>query len=493
MPPSSNAFDPPSDVDDLLATVERTLTAHAMLAPGDRVLVGVSGGPDSMVLIHLLSRLAPVLRIRLGVAHLNHCLRGALAEKDAEVVCKAASELGYPCHCGHAKILKVKRQLGLSVEDAARRVRYAFFKKTMIDAGYNKLALGHQMNDNAEQVLLALLRGAGPRGLAGIAPVRDSHIIRPLIDTRRSQIEIFAAKNKITYVTDESNVDRLFLRNRIRQGLLPLLAADYNPRIEAHLNRLADIMRCQEDWIEGVVKIHYKKVSMKSTQGTIDLSVGSLRQAHPALGRRLVRMALEDLAGSLQRVRFSHVQAVLDLATGDKGEKTCHLPGSIRARRSYDRLVLSMATPFRKRRALAGSEKKAAPKTTISGPFPATVEILAMGIGMRFSPSHPGHLPAWNTMNRNRADFDMDRLSLPLTVRPVLAGDRFKPLGAGGSQKIKKFFIDHKLSRHLRAMTAVLADQQRIIWLVGQRIDDQVKVTTKTSKVLSVEFFLLDT
>jgi tRNA(Ile)-lysidine synthase len=115
-----------------------------------------------------------------------------------------------------------------------------------------------------------------------------------------------------------------------------------------------------------------------------------------------------------------------------------------------------------------------------------------MSIGMRFSPSHPRHLPAWKTMNRNRADFDMDRLSLPLTVRPVLPGDRFKPLGAAGTQKIKKFFIDHKVSRHVRATTAVLADQQRIIWLVGQRIDDHVRVTPKTSKILSVEFFLLD-
>ena len=138
-------------------------------------------------------------------------------------------------------------------------------------------------------------------------------------------------------------------------------------------------------------------------------------------------------------------------------------------------------------------EKETAPKTAIGGPFPATVEIQAMGIGLRFSPCQPQQLPDWTEIGRNRAYFDMDRLSLPLTVRPAVPGDRFRPLGAAGSQKLKKFFIDHRIARQARATTPVLADQQRIIWLVGQRIDDCVKVTADTSQVLSVEFFLLDT
>ena len=171
MPP----FSTPSETKALLATVEQTLAAHHMTAPGDRVLVGVSGGPDSMALLHLLSRLAPDLNIRIGVAHLNHGLRGASADRDAEVVRQAAQALQYPFHISRSRVLKVKEKLGLSLEEAARRVRYAFFKKTMSDAGYNKLALGHQSNDNAEQMLMALLRGTGPRGLSGIAPVRQEY------------------------------------------------------------------------------------------------------------------------------------------------------------------------------------------------------------------------------------------------------------------------------------------------------------------------------
>jgi tRNA(Ile)-lysidine synthase len=193
MPPSST----PSDPGDLLTTVQQTLADHHMLTPGDRVLIGVSGGPDSMALLHLLDRLAAGLKIRLGIAHLNHCLRGPSADNDASVVNRAALTLKIPCHTARARVIKVKQKLGLSLEEAGRRVRYAFFNRTMVDAGYNKLALGHQSDDNAEQVLMALLRGAGSRGLSGIAPVRDNRIIRPLINARRTQIEDYLSKQAL--------------------------------------------------------------------------------------------------------------------------------------------------------------------------------------------------------------------------------------------------------------------------------------------------------
>ncbi len=463
-----------------------------MLTPGDRVLVGVSGGPDSVALLHLLSRLAPELKIHLGVAHLNHCLRGASADRDAEVVRQATAALGYPCHFGRAHVLKVKRQLGLSLEEASRRVRYAFFNKIMAGAGYTKLALGHHLDDNAEQMLMALLRGAGRRGLSGIPPVRENRIIRPLINVRRSQIEAFVAERGFVCALDESNHDLRFVRNRIRHRLLPLLASGYNPRIQEHLHRLADMMRNEERWMDGLTADPYEKAVLKRGKGTVTLSADSLRQAHPALARRLVRMALQELAGTLQRISFSHVQSVLDLLMVGGSEKERHLPGGIRALRSGERLILLMAASGRRGAAMAAVGKKAAVKTEIDGPFPATVNIQALGIGLRLSPCRPHHLPRWTNVGRNQAYLDLDRLALPLIARPWVPGDRFTPLGATGSQKLKKFFIDHRIPRQTRALIPVLADQQRIIWLMGQRIDDHVKVTADTSQVLGVEFFLLD-
>jgi tRNA(Ile)-lysidine synthase len=489
MPP----FSTPSDSNDLLATVEQTLSVYHMLNPGDRVLVGLSGGPDSMALLHLLIRLAPDQKIQIGVAHLNHCLRGALADRDAEMVRQTTAALRHPCHIGRARVMKVKQKLGLSLEEAARRVRYAFFNKTMISQGYNKLALGHHSGDNAEQVLMALLRGTGPRGLSGIAPVRGGCIIRPLINARRSQIQTFIAKEGIACSSDTSNDDCRFVRNRIRHHLLPLLASEYNPRIRAHLNQLANVMRTEENWIDSLTAAEYKKAVLADKKGAIALSAEALNQAHPALARRLVRKAIADLTGNLRRITFSHVQSVLNLIADGGAEKELHLPGGIRARRIDERLSLTIATGRGRRHDKPAVERLSVPTTTISAPFPVSVEIASMGIGLRFSVCRPEQLPRWADVDRNQAHFDLDRITLPLAVRPAVPGDRFTPLGASGSQKLKKFFIDHRICRRDRAMVPVLTDRKRILWLVGQRIDDRVSVTAETSQVLKVEYFLLDT
>ena len=457
------------------------------------MLVGVSGGPDSMALLHLLGRLAPDLKIRLGVAHLNHCLRGAPADRDAELVRQAAQELNCPVHITRCQVIKVKKKLGLSLEEAARRVRYAFFRKIMSEVGYNKLALGHQSNDNAEQVLMALLRGTGPRGLSGIKPVRQARIIRPLITASRSQIETFVAQAGISCGQDATNHDLRFTRNRIRHHLLPLLATDYNRRIETSLNQLADVMRTEEDWIEGITAADYKKAELGRAKGTITLSAEAVNQAHPALARRLVRKALANLTGTLRRITFSHVQSVLHLLTDGCGVKELHLPGGIRARRADDRLVLKMADSCGRISVEPAAERRLASTTQVPTPFPASVEIEEMGIGLRFSTCRPDRLPRWADVDHTQAHFDLGRIALPLTVRPAIPGDRFTPLGVGGSQKLKKFFIDHRIPRQARAKAPVLMDRRRIIWLVGHRIDEHVKVTTATALVLRVEFFLLDT
>jgi tRNA(Ile)-lysidine synthase len=341
---------------DILQTVKQTLQTHHMITEGERILVGVSGGPDSMALLHLLIQLAPDYHIQLGIAHLNHRLRGAAGKRDAAVVYKTAKTLGIPCHIRSADVMKVKKKLKLSLEDAARRVRYAFFNKIMRSTGYDKLAVGHQMEDNAEQMLLALVRGTGSRGLAGIAPVRGNRVIRPLIETSRNQIKNFLEKERIHFVKDASNEDPKFLRNRVRNRLLPLLAEEYNPRISEHLNRLADLTRTEESWIEEIVGRAYDTVKTESPDGVVHLSIESLRSQPLALQRRLVRKALENLVGGLWRISFSHVHAVVGLANVDRGEKTCHLPYGIRVLRSGNRLVLRQIT--RKARGIRAEKKK---------------------------------------------------------------------------------------------------------------------------------------
>lgn len=485
-------FSTSSDANDLLAAVERTLTDYRMLTAGDRVLVGVSGGPDSMVLLHLLSRLAASLKIGIGVAHLDHGLRGAAARQDARVVERAADEGGHPCHVGRAHVMKVKRGLGLSLEEAARRVRYAFFTTTMKRHGYTKLALGHQLDDNAEQVLMALLRGTGPLGLSGIAPIRRNCIIRPLITVPRSQIEAYAAREGIRWITDASNRDLRFLRNRIRHRLLPELESAYNPRIKTQLSRLAEMMHVENAWIDDLTEQPYRSALIDRGSGTLTLCAGALRQAPLALARRLVRRALIDLTGSLRRISFSHVQSVLSLLAANGKERSLHLPGGVRVRSDGSRLWLVSIPPRRKGSTIASGPPPEPAEVILRPPFPPTVRISSWGIGMRFRPLRPAQLPRWQDARPHQAYFDADRLSPPLRLRRLKPGDRFTPLGCSGSQKVKKFFIDHHIPRGRRAEIPVLEDRHRIVWLVGQRIDDHVKVIPATSRVLSIEIFLLD-
>lgn len=488
MPPSST----PSDPDDLLTTVRQTLTTHAMLAAEDRVLVAVSGGPDSMALLHLLYRLAPEMNFSLGVAHLNHCLRGTSADDDAELVRQVAADLKLVSHIGRARVRNVKRRLGLSLEEAARRVRYAFLNRTMRRGGFTKLATGHHADDNAEQVLMALLRGTGPTGLAGILPVRESRIIRPLSHARRSQIETFIGRHGLACAHDATNDDLRIVRNRVRHHLLPLLASEYQPRIVEGLNRLAEMMRSEQTWIDEMVTVEYQRIARKEATDTITLPVDFLGRSHPALARRLTRKALQELAGTLRRIRFSHIQAVLRLLTDGCDAKQLHLPGGICVHRTGDRLTLLRLPRVGRQGAHAPVGKPERWATVIPTSFPATVEIQQLGIGMRFVEFRPGRLRPWSEVGRNEAYFDLARLCLPLVLRPAASGDRFTPLGAGGSQKLKKFLTDHRIPRRLRATIPVLADQQRIVWLVGQRMDDHPKVTATTRQVLRVEFFLLE-
>ena len=463
-----------------------------MVAPGERILIGVSGGPDSMALLYLLHRLSPPLKLQLGVAHLNHCLRGVSADRDAEVVRQAAQNLGIPYHLGSANVMKVKKKLGLSLEDAAHRIRYAFFNKIMLADGYNKLALGHHMDDNAEQVLMALLRGAGPRGLSGIAPVREKRIIRPLINANRLQIEEFVRKEGIVSVTDASNDDLTFMRNRVRKRLIPLLATEYNPRITDHLNRLADVTRAEEKWLDQIVLAEFKKVRVAAPRGAIALSIDSLRLTPSALTRRLVRMALKNLTGTLRRITFSHIQSTMNLLAGGSGEKTCHLPDGIRVLRTNQQLVFQITEESTRITSNALEKKKSPPEAIIPYPLPQVFKNEEMGTSLRFFRHQPHKLPNWSAVRSHQAYFDVKKLHFPLRLRLPVPGDRFTPLGAGGSQKIKKYFIDHRIPRVIRAVTPVLADQQRIIWLVGQRMDEYAKVTENTYDVLCVEYFLLD-
>jgi tRNA(Ile)-lysidine synthase len=275
----------------ILETVKRTIAEYEMVVSGTAVLVGVSGGPDSVALLHILQHLTCEYGLRLAVAHLNHGLRKE-ADDEAEFVATLSAGLGLACFIKKEDVSHYRHRHRLSLEEAARIRRYAFYDDIAARHHFDKIALGHQADDNAELVLMFMIRGSGPVGFAGIPPVRAGRIIRPLIRLPRRDILDYLKTVGLAYVTDHSNRDMRFMRNRIRSHLVPLLRRSYNPKISAALNRLADIQREEQDWIEGIVDTLYRDVRLTDDANRLHLSITQLMRQPKAAQRRIIRKAI---------------------------------------------------------------------------------------------------------------------------------------------------------------------------------------------------------
>ncbi len=479
---SLNSCDEP-----LLKIVLKTVANYRMFGHGDSVLVGVSGGPDSVALLHILWELAPCFSLRLGVAHFNHGLRGEAADQDARFVAELSGSLGLPCHIAKQDVRAYQRQHGLSPESAARTLRYRFYEQTASQGGFDRVALGHHRDDNAEQVLLYLIRGGGTSGLSGIQPVRG-RFIRPLFDADRAGILEYLSQQKASWAEDASNQDPRFLRNRIRHQLLPLLEQEYNPRIREGLNRAAAILRDETDWaeqvaIQGLEACQVHDGAPEETPG-IRLSVQVLNQQHQAIQRRILRRAVAAVRGHLGEMGFFHIEAVRALCEPDRGDGHLDLPAGVKAARQGDIICL-----FRQKGQRFGPSDPAVPAYRYPVPQPRwRLDIPEAGAEMVFSLlTDP---PFALDQGPQVALFDQDKLTFPLTVRNFQPGDRFSPLGLGGSQKLKKFFIEKGVDRKQRYRIPLLLDKGRILWVCGLRQGEPAKVTIQTRQVVQVRVFL---
>jgi len=329
-------------VNDILRKVRRTLLEHRMTRPGDRVLAGVSGGPDSVCLLHVLNRLRASLKIDVTAAHFDHGLRPGQDDNESRFVRAFADTLGIPLEIGNAE-----GAIGPetpSLEERARQARYRFLTRTAEKHGARRIALGHHLDDQAETVLMRLLRGSGPAGLAGIPAIREDAVIRPLIRIPREEILEYLEKSGLRFMTDPSNRDPRFLRNRIRMELLPLLQT-YQPQIVERLTQTACILRDDEAFLSEMAGKWLKRAATRNGPAEIRIPAGSLIRLPRALKNRVIRCAVRETAGSLQRVTLRHIEAVAGLAAGRKSQAVTTLPNHLTVRKIYDDLVFSTARP----------------------------------------------------------------------------------------------------------------------------------------------------
>jgi len=484
---------------EILKTLAKTIQQHAMFEKNDRVLIGVSGGPDSIALLHLLMRFAPRHSLELGAAHLNHSLRGTMSDNDAAFVSSHTQAIGLNCYCRKTDIRMYQHRHKLSFEHAARRVRYRFLIQTAQKEGFNKIALAHHCDDNAELILMNLLRGSGPLGLAGIPPVRNAagpqiKIVRPLIDVSKKNILAYLNESHLPYVTDGSNADTHYKRNHIRHKLIPLLQASYNPSVTQTLNQLANITRTEEEWINRLIDPYFKKAVIAQTDRSVTFSILKLRACHPAVIRRIIRRAIVRLKGDTKRITYTHIALVIRLLQEEPLVGSLDLPDRIRVRRNDNNLVFVLEKTGLRRSKLSSRNIKAAVFTyQITGPeMPCchTLTIKEIGVRLLFSHFLINRSNFQITSNPNIAFLDSDTLTFPLTIRNRQSGDRFHPLGMIGSQKLAQFFNKQKIEPGRRINCPVLLSGNTIAWVVGHRIADIFKITSATLKVLKIELLL---
>lgn len=457
----------------MLDSILKIIEKYGMLSQGDRVVVAVSGGPDSIALLHILHSIKERYGLYIHAVHLNHMLRGKEADEDTRYVEGFCERYNIPCTVKYVDINELSMQEGLSLEEAGRKARYELFRDTARRVGATKIALAHNMNDQAETVIMRIMRGTGLDGLAGIRPVREGLFIRPLLYTLRADIEKYCRDNKLDPRIDSTNLEPIYSRNKIRLELIPYIKANYSPGIERSLSTMAELLREDKDFIDTYVDLVYSHMAIKE-KDRILIDIEDFKRLHIAIKKRIVRRAIEDIKGDLNGIESKHVDLILSAVdTGTTGAAV-ELPGHIKAKVSYKRLNimnLSGKTNYE------FCHSMLIPGVTVISETGAVIEAQ---IGCII----PEHFYDNNFVKY----FDYDKIRDKLTVRTRKAGDFIVPIGMKGSKKLKELFIDDKIPREERSKIPLVSIGKEIVWVVGYKISDNYKITRETERILKLEY-----
>lgn len=458
---------------DLLNKVVATITKHSMLSGGERVLVGLSGGPDSVCLLAVLHSLRERFTLEISALYIDHGLRPRETGEEIEFCRNLCEHLNVPFRTKAINVKSYAQDQKMNMQEAARQLRYGAFDETSHDIGAHRIALGHTADDQAETLLMRLFRGSGPTGLSGIPPVRKN-IIRPLIEIGRGEIEKFLDDEKIEHIIDSSNLKENYLRNRIRLSLVPVLK-EYNPDIIETLSKTAAIFRDEEKYFEIIVTKALMKLISRKSDSRIELFLAPLEIMDKAIMRRVLRRAIDETKG-LRGISFIHVEDIIGLIRrGDPGDRI-YLPKGVRVIKGYSTLILTSAPPVT--------------LGTYSFTVPGEIILKEAGILIRSSLITARELQAPG-QNKDlwiaSGVFDAAKLDSPLVVRPRKDGDFFYPSGFGRRKKLQDFFVDEKVPRDERDRVPLVISGNDIIWVVGYRGDERFKVGEGTEKVVRFE------
>jgi tRNA(Ile)-lysidine synthase len=452
----------------ILDRVKKTIQEYKLLEKKDRILIAYSGGADSSGLLNMLLELREEWSFELFLGHFNHMLRQS-ADEDEQFVRRMAQKYFLPLFVGSRDVRSYARKKKLNVEEAGRELRYDFLKETAVKIGGAKIATGHTMTDQAETFLMRLMRGSGLRGLGGIFPLVEGTIIRPLIQVERQDIEAYLKEKGIEFRLDESNLDRRFLRNRIRLDLIPNIKKNFEPEIVSSLGRIASIIREEDSLLEKIAQEKTKRaVSKKNNR--ISLDVKHLSSLPRAMARRVVRDFISELRGNLRAVSFEDVESVLSLKQGKEFPlRKDHVLG-----REKDQIFL---------------KSKISPKIRYEYRWEGQTPLEIKELKLRFEGKKikKGKSLPDDFDDQTKAFLDLGKLKFPLLVRNRREGDRYQPLGSPGQKKLKEIMRAKGIPLSQREKRPVFLSGDKVVWILGLPVSEKFKVQEGTSDIFAIK------
>ncbi len=454
-----------------IGKVKNTIEKYNMINKNDHIILGLSGGGDSMALFHALNELKPLYSIKITAVHINHCIRGKEADSDEEFVKSICARHDVDLKTYRFDITGYAKKNGISIEEAGRIKRYEAFFETMKICNANKIAVAHNQNDQAETLLMRIIRGTGQKGLTGIPPVREN-IIRPLIEISRNDIENYLNENSIQYRTDSTNNEQLYTRNKIRLSLIPYLQTEFNFEVIVCLTRLADICREENGFLDKLSLDAYNDVA-DGEQNSIDIE--KLNSYDDVIKRRILRIFCENYSG-LRDITYDHINDILKLCQNLTGKKI-NLPNGLTIQKSYGKLIFC--------------KNNDAVDYFYSLDFGSNDEYSITFIKeiSKYITIAQNKLESFNSLkNVWTAKLDKDKISTGFCIRNRRDGDRIF-INHIGTQKLKKFFIDNKLSREKRDMHPLVCDDSGVIWIAGLRVSGLHEACEQTKNFITIQFW----
>ncbi len=451
-----------------------TINKHNLIQKGDKIVLGLSGGPDSVCLLHVLNRLKKDFNIEIYAAHLNHQIRGIEAQKDALYVSKLCEDMGIVFFVKSINVPKYCENEGLSLEEGARKLRYEMFYEIKDKIKANKIAIGHNLNDQAETVMMRIMRGTGLKGLKGIDYIRDNCIIRPILDVERNEIEEYCEAYNLNPRIDKTNLENIYTRNKIRLDLLPHMKDNFNSNVIESIVRMSNSLKSDNDYIEKEAEAKFREVSNIKEKGFVEINLDDFVCLHDAIKVRVLRNSIKHILGDTNFVDQRHIEDIMSLEDNSKVNKMLTLPRNIFVYRKKDSIILTNEE-------IVNEEIEFYYNVPSNGfikikELKQIIETQVMSIDRYKSMK----------LDNSSKGFDFNKVKGGIVIRSRRQGDKIKL--AMGSKKVKDLFIDLKIPREERCKIPIITDSEGIICVGDYKISENYKIDENTKEVLKINF-----